>query len=284
MKKNIIFCLCIAVVALFSACKDPEGMYNPSKKIQKIFYVNDEGVNELTEVWNWDGKLLTSIDNVDGSDTYKTVFTYDSKNRLATMDAEDGHGEFIYNGKYLEKIVLTSEGISYTMEIKHEKGKISEITMDNFMELLDWKTMKMVNPLRFMIPEAFPAVEKAMKKCPADAKGEQIVVKLIWKGDNVSSLVMDVPVYGMMFTETIDFTFDNYNNPMYGSFASMVSDAGTFTFLNKNNPLTMKTSYLGQVLDSSEFTYEYEGKYPIKVTSKSVEEDEVYTETYVYEY
>ena len=259
-------------------------MYNPSKKIQKIFYVNDEGVNELTEVWNWDGKLLTSIDNVDGSDTYKTVFTYDSKNRLATMDAEDGHGEFVYNGKYLEKIVLTSEGVSYTMEIKHEKGKISEITMDNFMELLDWKTMKMVNPLRFMIPEAFPAVEKAMKKCPADAKGEQIVVKLIWKGDNVSSLVMDVPVYGMMFTETIDFTFDNYNNPMYGSFASMVSDAGTFTFLNKNNPLTMKTSYLGQVLDSSEFTYEYEGKYPIKVTSKSVEEDEVYTETYVYEY
>jgi len=259
-------------------------MYNPSKKIQKIFYVNDEGVNELTEVWNWDGKLLTSIDNVDGSDTYKTVFTYDSKNRLATMDAEDGHGEFVYNGKYLEKIVLTSEGVSYAMEIKHEKGKISEITMDNFMELLDWKTMKMVNPLRFMIPEAFPAVEKAMKKCPADAKGEQIVVKLIWKGDNVSSLVMDVPVYGMMFTETIDFTFDNYNNPMYGSFASMVSDAGTFTFLNKNNPLTMKTSYLGQVLDSSEFTYEYEGKYPIKVTSKSVEEDEVYTETYVYEY
>ena len=259
-------------------------MYNPSKKIQKIYYVNDEGVNELLEVWNWDGKLLTSIDNVDGSDSYKTVFSYDSKKRLARIDAEGSHSEFVYDGKYLDKIVITSEGVSSTIEIKHEKDKISEITMDDFLSDLDWKKMKMVNPLRFMIPEAFPAVEKAMKKCPRDAKGDQIVIKLTWTGDNVSSMELSFPIYGMMFTETMDFTFDNYNNPMYGAFASMMSETGMFTFLNKNNPLTMKTSYMGQVLDSSEYIYEYEGKFPTKVTCKTVEDDEVFADTYVYEY
>ena len=62
MKKNIVFCLCVAVIALFSACnKDPEGIYNPSKKIQKVYTIED-GAQLLSELWHWDGDLLKSYD------------------------------------------------------------------------------------------------------------------------------------------------------------------------------------------------------------------------------
>jgi len=100
MKKSIIFCICIAVIAMFSACnKDQEGVYNPSKKIQKIYSVNDNGVKELEEVWNWNGKLLVAIVDVD--DNSESTFLYDKKQRLTSIDTKDSHSEFTYDGKYL---------------------------------------------------------------------------------------------------------------------------------------------------------------------------------------
>lgn len=54
MKKSIVFCLCMAVVALFSACnrdQGEDGVFNPSKKLQKIYLVGN-GVQNLQQVWN----------------------------------------------------------------------------------------------------------------------------------------------------------------------------------------------------------------------------------------
>ena len=59
MKKSIVFCLCMAVVALFSACnrdQGEDGVFNPSKKLQKIYLVGN-GVQNLQQVWNWNGDL-----------------------------------------------------------------------------------------------------------------------------------------------------------------------------------------------------------------------------------
>lgn len=285
MKKSIIFCLCVAVIALFTACnKDQEGVYNPSKKIQKI-YTLDNGAQELEEIWNWDDKLLTSITDV--SDNSTSTFAYDSKKRLVSIDSKDSHSEFVYDGKLLQKIVFTENGVEEgTAVFEHEKGKISVITMDaSFFDEDDLLKTSKVNPLRFVIPEAVPIVEKAMKKHTTEAKGTQITIKLNWNGDNVKSLQMNIPVMGMSVTETTEFTYDNKNNPIYGSFASMTSDFAEFLFLNKNNPLTMKSTAMGYVLDTAEYTYEYDGNYPTKVTCKRVDDEGVADiETIIYEY
>lgn len=286
MNKNIVFCLCMAVIALFSACsKDPEGVYNPSKKIQKIYEVNDNGVKELNEVWNWDGDLLTYINCVDESYPYTMTFSYDSKNRLVAIDEEGSHSEFIYDGKYLQKIVSTSAGIEVgTMEFEHEKGKISVIKISDIFNGADLDIKVAATPLRLVIPEAYPAMEKAIQKCSKEAKDAPIIMKLNWKGDNVSSVDITFSSWDMTMTQTTELTYDNKNNPMYGLFSAIGSDVATNLFVNKNNPLTIKNTYMGIEIISSDFTYEYEGNYPTKVTCKTVEDDEIDVDTTIYEY
>ena len=71
---------------------------------------------------------------------------------------------------------------------------------------------------------------------------------------------------------------------MYGSLGTMSSNAAENLFLNKNNPLTVKISYLGQILGTSDYTYEYESNYPVKVTSKTVEDETTNVATIIYEY
>ena len=290
MKKNIVFCICIAVIALFTACnKDQEGVYNPSKKIQKIYLVNDSGVKELQEVWNWEGKLLSSIVNVDGD--YTSSFAYDKKKRLVSIDTKDSHSEFTYDGNYLLRVVTTTndKGTS-TIDFVHENGKISVMKMDIDGLDLDLFKVGIANPLRFVFPEAVPAVERALKECPKGAKNTQVTAKLNWNGDNVSTLQIstNLSVLGTI-TITTDLTYDTKNNPIYGSFASVTSAASEVFFLNKNNPMTKRTTVqsalVNMTLDSSEYSYEYENNYPTKVICKSTDDDgEIDIETTIYEY
>lgn len=293
MKKNIIFCLCIAVVALFSSCKDPAGVYNPDKKIQKVFTVNEDGGKVLAEVWQWGGDVLTAIDyyDYDGSLALTNRFSYDSKNRLIAADGGNAHSDYLYDGNKIEKIVMTADGSEVaTYEFEYKGNKISEfvIDIDLFGDWGDddfgWDKKDVVLPLRLMMPEICQEVEAAVKKCSKDSKGNQVKIKLNWGGNNVKSMDMSFNAWGMNITETVEFTYDNKKNPKYGSFAAMSSNAAENLFLNKNNPLTVKIGYLGQILGTSEYTYEYEDNYPVKVACKTVEDDFTNVATVIYEY
>ena len=282
--------MCFAVIALFTACnKNQEGVYNPSKKIQKIYSVDNSGAKELAEVWNWDGKILSSIVNVDND--YTSSFSYDKKKRLMAIDTKDSHSEFTYDGNYLLRVVTTSNGdLAGTIDFVHENGKISEMKMDVSGLDLDLFKKSIANPMRFVLPEAIPAVESMVKECPKSAKNMQINAKLTWNGDNVSTMQItaNVPVLGTV-TLTTDLTYDSKNNPIYGSFASITSAASEIFFLNKNNPMTKKSTLqstlINRMLDSSEYSYEYEGNYPTKVVCKTTDGDgDIDVETTIYEY
>lgn len=290
MRKSIVFCMCFAVIALFTACnKNQEGVFNPSKKIQKIYSVDNSGAKELVEVWNWDGKILSSIVNVDND--YTSSFSYDKKKRLVAIDTKDSHSEFTYDGNYLLRVVTTTSGeMSGTIDFVHENGKISEMKMDIAGFDLDLFKKSIANPMRFVLPEAIPAVESMVKECPKSAKNMQINAKLTWNGDNVSTMQItaNVPVLGTV-TLTTDLTYDSKNNPIYGSFASITSAASEIFFLNKNNPMTKKSTLqstlINRMLDSSEYSYEYEGNYPTKVICKTTDGDgDIDVETTIYEY
>ena len=241
------------------------------------------------EVWNWDGKLLTSIVSVEDNST--STFSYDKKNRLTSIDTKDSHTEFTYDGKTLLRVVSTSDGnVAGTIDFEHENGKISVMKMDIADFDLDLFKMGIADPLRFIFPEAVPAVERALKEFPKDAKNTQLTVKLNWNGDNVGSMQITTsfPLVGTI-TVTTDLTYDSKNNPIYGSFASITSAASEVLFLNKNNPMTEKSAVQSTImngtLNSSEFTYEYEGNYPTKVICKSTDEDgDIDIETTIYEY
>jgi hypothetical protein len=275
----------VAVIALFTSCEKKEGVYNPSKQIQKIYTV-DDGEKELEEVWHWDGKVLTSIDYVDDMNSTTATFSYDKQKRMVAMDAGGAHTEFIYDGKYIKKMETTYEGVVVSIiEFEHKNGKISEMRItDVFMDDDVWDKMLIVNPMRYVIPEAFPVVEKTMRKC-AKAKGnDQIIVKLNWKGDNANSMEITSTLWGETMTELVELTFDNKNNPMYGLFSSMNSDVVTNLFVNKNNALTMNYNLMGEEVAKVNYTYEYEDNYPTKITMTTIDGDEVDTETYIYEY
>jgi hypothetical protein len=155
---------------------------------------------------------------------------------------------------------------------------------------LDLFKKSIANPMRFVLPEAIPAVESMVKECPKSAKNMQINAKLTWNGDNVSTMQItaNVPVLGTV-TLTTDLTYDSKNNPIYGSFASIMSAASEVFFLNKNNPMTKKSTLqstlINRMLDSSEYSYEYEGNYPTKVICKTTDGDgDIDVETTIYEY
>ena len=300
MKKNIIFCLCVAVIAMFSACnKDPEGIYNPSKKIQKVYTIED-GAQLLSELWHWDGDLLKSYDRYYGMEFYTTTFTYDNTNRVIAMDDNGSHSEFIYEGKKIKKIVVTnlldnSEAAYY--EFEHKGNKMSQIKMsinidwdDIWGDDWDWKAQSIITPLRLLVPEITSSVKSVVKKCSKDTKGEEVVFDLHWKGDNVKTMDVSYAGYLGMVKETVELTYDNKINPLCGLIGMLGSDAVANLFVNKNNPLTIVTNVNGSVpFDNQTYTYEYEDDYPVKVTRVDVENpgtsyETTDTYTTIYEY
>lgn len=80
------------------------------------------------------------------------------------------------------------------------------------------------------------------------------------------------PALGGHVTETIDISYDNKSNPVYGLFSMLSSyDIANFC-VNKNNPVAL-TIRVGSVeRDRMRYTYEYEGSYPTKVTCVSIED------------
>ena len=297
MKKNIVFCLCIAEIAMFSACnKTPDGVYNPSKKIQKIYTV-DNGTQTLKEVWNWNGDLLMSIDDVSNYDhameIYTTTFSYDKSNRLIAIDDFGVHGECIYDGNKIEKIIFTSEGVEMgRYEFEHKGNKISQIKIkfDDGWDDIDWDKAGMIKSLRYLFPEICPAAESAVRKCSKESKGDEVVMNLNWSGNNVKTI--DVSYSGFLgtVTEKVEITYDNKINPTCGLLAQLSTDAVSNLYLNKNNPLTIITNVNGSLpFDNQTYTYEYEDNYPVKVTRVDVENpgtayETTETTTTIYEY
>ena len=264
--------------------------------IQKIYTV-DNGTQTLKEVWNWNGDLLMSIDDVSNYDhameIYTTTFSYDKSNRLIAIDDFGVHGECIYDGNKIEKIIFTSEGVEMgRYEFEHKGNKISQIKIkfDDGWDDIDWDKAGMIKSLRYLFPEICPAAESAVRKCSKESKGDEVVMNLNWSGNNVKTI--DVSYSGFLgtVTEKVEITYDNKINPTCGLLAQLGNDAVSNLYLNKNNPLTIITNVNGSLpFDNQTYTYEYEDNYPVKVTRVDVENpgtayETTETTTTIYEY
>ena len=294
MKKSFVFCLCMAVVVLFSACnKDQDGVFNPAKKIQKIYTVED-GAQVLSEVWNWDGNLLTSIDLYEGGVLSSTTkFEYDG-NRLITLRDGYSYATFNYDGKKIDYVNVYYTGYEDPLAVysfEYNGKKLSQIKM-----VLDYSDIygkkSLVNPLKYALPASCAVVENVVAQHVSEAKEatETITMKLTWTGNNVTAVEATEETSFLGYTQSVSdlsqCTFDNKENPIKGFISSLfaVTEVENL-YCNKNNMLSITTSQNGVLYSSTTNVYEYEGDFPSKVTSTTTDnEGEVFVSSYVYEY
>lgn len=295
MKKILILSLCAVLCAALISCeKEKPGVYNPKKKIQKIYCEND-GEKVLDQVWNWSGKLLNRIDyyyhgNVAGSD----VYSYDSKNRIVRITNEDETLDFVYENDRIKTINYGwADELEESYNMIYDNDKLSKIEWVVYDGYIKSGHERKLNPLASLIPQDGDVLEKQLRKIHSQQKWEEkLILELTWEGKNVSHIFAYIEGDP---EETMDasFTYDNKINPLKG-WASFWFDCvigvwedENFSYTNTGNVLTAVYSYkeAGVEFDyfATDYTYEYDGNYPVKVTAIARMNNQPYVVRY-YEY
>jgi len=120
MRKKTLFAASLALMVLMAACTEKEGVYNPKKKISKVYkssvshygqYDPETGTlynqnthrqdKQLWEEWIWEGNKLTQIR------VYENEIEPPSKEEYAAIN-------FIYDGKQIQRIESADEYMSTT--------------------------------------------------------------------------------------------------------------------------------------------------------------------------
>jgi len=269
MKKVILLVLMAVSGLVFVSCKK-EGIYSPKNKIDKIYYsanttneiyengrwiveANAETPKHLSEVWNWDGKLLKSIAyySSTGALNYTERYEYDGK-RLVSITLEDGDRYVInYEKDKISSIILFANSQkAASFVFTHDKEKVSKITFTDHGVWL-----------------------KGKNKCLP-----------ISTGNNVSKMTY---VAGADTYKT-EYTYDNKLNPYYGLFN--FNELAYDQVLSKNNVVRSIGSDPDNNYDERNYIYTYDGKRPTMEASSSVDvydnghRRNTYSYVYYYEY
>ena len=257
----------IACIAMLFASCHKDGVYNPSKKISKIYYTSTSGTKSLEQVWTWNkNNTLEKIDFYEGS-LYKTYnFSYEKK-RLVRMNdyANNRSVEYKYDSKGLKESNYYRNGnLTETYTFTHKNGKIIRITLtyygykgapDNYD----------LNPLQFIMPEEMSAAAfEISKKHKKNSKGTSTCsFDLTWTKNNITKLVYIDNEDG--YTTTTEAKYDNKKNPFYGAYLSFYFDEN-IEDQSKNNITQYEytSTYEGQTYrEVTNIEYNYDGNWPI---------------------
>lgn len=297
-----------AAMLLFAASCTKEGEFNPKEKIAAVYQSslstmrgsmggttitqNDTTPKHMTQKWEWDGKSLSSISHYYYNGTtnnsefsYKLTMTYDGKQLTKVAESNEDYTAYTYDGSKITKIEEFSEGeLIRTYDVTHDGKKIVKIVVTEYEEGEMGKSAEYALGMLLPTRNAVEAVlqHKAAKGSTSAAR----TIDFTYDGGNVSKMVMTQGTDNY----TAEYTFDKNKNPFYGCYA-MVGGEGA-SFLNKNNVLTEKTTWSenGSAGESNTttYTYEYDGKYPVSVsytnTYSSSYGSQSYTRTTYYEY
>lgn len=279
MKKVLALSLCALLCAALISCeKEKPGVYNPKKKIQKV-YKDLNGEKVLDQVWSWDGKLLSKIDYYyEGAVWYTDEYFYDSKNRISRLIEEDDHLDFIYENDRIKNInYYWIDELMESFTMYYDNNKLSKIEWVG-IEVQEGDHVKKLNPLAGLIPQGCEVFEKAVSKMRSQQKwgDAKLIMELTWEGKNVSHIVAYIEGDPEDITET-SFTYDNKVNPLRGwhtlwmDYVIGVWDDELYTYSSYGNVLTADyvCKYEGEMYDRfvTNYIYEYDEKYPVKVTA-----------------
>lgn len=304
--KKIFSILAIACIAmLFSACHK-DGIFNPKKKIHKIYgsssYTVDGNTHnyskELQEVWTWNkNNTLAKIETYSGSDIYSTeTFSYNNKKQIlkaeGTVPSENSTFsiEFKYkNNKLIEASYYYDNNLTGTYKFTHNKNQITKI--EEYYDMSKGSVTNHIRALRFILPDQlYQTIEEQEKKMPTcGSKGYLATVyEFTWDKDNIVKMVTTEPNEtgdGEGYSFTTEFQYDNYNNPYNGFWdAEGVEIFGGFCS-SKNNIVKKNIIYKeGDFNESYTYDYTYIDKFPLTASHTQAEANYSYTNTLEYEY
>ncbi len=268
MKKLIALTTTVMVFAIFMTSCQKEGVYNPKKKIEKIYGIY-EGIKELEETWTWEKDLLTRV-------TYGRGFDYDSyeynKKQLSKIisyedDIEGSSFVFTYEKSKLLKIEEFYDGkLQQVINVEHDGKKIVKLIINDINDNIAYKSARSQKTfktiMRNFVPQ--PIIDKMIENALHKANDYKSVIEFVYDGDNVIKTTMK----DMEVEVSIINTYDNYLNPFYNNFF-YGGESGSAGAFSKNNPLTasMTTIIDGEKMSiNGSYTYVYDGKFPTEVT------------------
>ena len=292
MKKLILFVFCaVLCVALTSCEKENDGKYNPKKKIQKV-YLDNGGEKVLDQMWSWDGKLLSKIDYYSGEEIWYTdEYFYDNKNRITILYEDGDYLAFVYENGHIKTInYYWFDELEESFALYYDKNKLSKIEWTG-IEVGKRDHERNLNPLEGLIPQGYEVFEKAVRKMHSQhKKSEKLIMELTWDGKNVSHITAYVEGDPEDITEA-SFTDDDKINPLKGwhtlwmDYVIGVWADEQFTYSSLGNVLTADYiyKYEGEEYEHvvTNYTYEYDGKYPVKVTA-TIDGEPYFTRYYEY--
>lgn len=291
--KKILTILAIACVAFIFAGCQKDGVYNPSKKISKIYYTSTSGNKSLKQIWTWNGKLLDRIDfYYGGTVSYSYNFTYDG-NRLTRMNRMNDYKnnvyiEYKYDGSHLsEANVFYSGRLNYTYKFSYKSGKLESMTCTSTSKGVKEETK--IHPLYFVFgPEISQCIEKSEKALAEKHNGKSIDIetyKFTWKNGEVSQCV--ISYQNDDYSEyTYKYTYDKKKNPFSGALINLYPEGNMVDgSLSKHNITKIDLTSMEGESEVIKFDYSYKDNYPISKRKTSIYNGEVDTGgLYEYEY
>lgn len=244
------------------------GVYNPGKKIKKVYKSSTYQEKYLSEVWNWNDNQLKSIDyySANGYFGWTEDFTY-KENRLDRIDVyvEKEYATFTYDGNLLKSInYYFDNSLSSTIEFTYQDGKAKKMIQTEYY----YKSQEHLDLLNLLFaPEICERVEKCLGNLNSlgNSKNTTTTCEFIWDGNNISKITI-LANYGEggMVSATCIFQCDQKNNPFKGYF-DLLSCGDDATDMLIEGHSFFKNNVTKAIIDSSEggksnlnYTYQYD--------------------------
>ena len=295
MKKSGLFIMMMAMIFAFNSCeKQNLGIFNPKKKISKVY--NEADAHYLKEQWTWSGDQLQQVEyfKKNGNVDYTCRYQYEN-GLLSRIETENQHTDFIYDGKTLASIeTYNGDQLMETYTLSFEKKKLSHISIrksakstENNLDFLQLFLPGCDNPLN----EYFAS--SGVKRENYDYSVAEI--DFVWEKDNVKYMKMKLDRPDSVQNLTFSYVYDDNINPKKNFFFllldhALLNDEPQTFFCSANNAVGVYVTDSYDIFSESvsfTYAYDYYKKYPTKVYSKWFD-DESLTEKkeliYSYEY
>ena len=284
MKRMTVVFIAIIVAFAFSSCEKGQlGVYNPKKKIHKVYKLVDSE-KQLAETWNWDNDKLKWVDiHVGDGFSATDIFEYDG-NFMSKITRSVSVPPLViplvnetfltYDGKKLVGINSKLNGVTIMdIALIYKGNKVSQMGITSpIFEEID----KAFPSLRYVLPaQIFDIAKETHKSMTKTSPVEyDAIVFLTWEKDNfVKAVTQSQTMEGVT-----EYSYDNMNNPFYGLVVG--GSTNGFTKNNMTKLVSTQNNYPNSKYEQT-YTYKYENNYPIEFTVEDSDDD---TETTYYEY
>lgn len=213
----------------------------------------------------WEKLLKIEYYDNSGALSWCENFNYD-KNRLVRVEVPiyNEYTEYEYDGRQLSKACQYCDNVLYsTCDFTYSGGKISKIEVTSNSS--KGNRQSRISPLRFIFPEeVVEQINIYLKKqnalCKSDSKQS---ITFEWDGKNVSKVkIMDSSTDEPELEYA--YSYDTKNNPYW-----RFMDENPTDVRSRNNIVKLKITNSSGSGITYLYTYEYDGKFPVKKTGKA---------------